>query len=172
MGSRSTIIRAVVIAGVSLLLLTCCIGFFTNSALTHAAPCDSQRYYRVNYVQCDNESDSYAPWYWFYHRNYSTYVNDNMDSPLYHPVGWYTSPTFYTTRYYTSGNGGVRIDNYKVGSSTARARFGGGGRSSGGNGRFSGGGRGNGSSSGHSSSSSSGHSSGGGHFGGGGHGKP
>ena len=150
------VIRALVVSGVVALMLVCCIGTLTSAALTQAAPCDSENYYRTNYVQCDNQSNNYAPWYWMYHRNYYNYVNDNMDYPRYHPSGWYTSPTFYQTSYYVVGNGGNRIDNYHVGSAPARTRFGGGGRGSGGTGQFSGGGRGTGSSSGAGHSSSGG----------------
>lgn len=133
--------RLLIITGIALTLGLCCI----SNVFTSQRPvnCDGLAYYRVNYIQCDDASDGYAPWFWFFHENYYTYVNDDMDHPLYHPVGWYTSPLFYRTRYYRSGNGSNRIDNYQVGNSSARQRFGGGGRGSGGsNGRFGGGGRG------------------------------
>src|ERR1700682_1559917 len=103
--------RAIGIAVASAtLLLCCCVG--SVAATQRPVACDSVSYYRINYAECDNRSDSYAPWFWFFHSNYYGYVNDNMDSPRYHPSGWYTSPVFYHTTYYVSGNGGSRISNY------------------------------------------------------------
>ena len=136
------LVRILVIAGLGALVLVCCVSTATNAAFTHPVACDNVAYYQSNYALCDNESDDYAPWFWIYHHNYYVYVNDDMDYPRYHPVGWYTSQTFYQTRYYRTGSGGTRITNYHVNTSPARARYGGGGRSSGGTGRFGGGGRG------------------------------
>jgi hypothetical protein len=134
-------IGAVILLGSLGLLLCCASAVFASSQ--HSVACDNIGYYRINYGHCDDISDSYPPYFWFFHENYYGYVNDNMDYPRYHPVGWYTTSQFYQTRYYLSGNGGSRIDNYHVGSSTMRQRFGGGGRSGGGaNGLFGGGGRG------------------------------
>ena len=94
--------------------------------------CDTQSYYVAHYQQCDNAYPHYAFYYWWYHGNYQSFVEDDPVHPQYHPANYYDSPEYYQSEYYQSGKAFQGDGPNAVEYTGGRTEYGGGGSDPGG----------------------------------------